>query len=78
MSSVRRPEYAASDAVELGCVIKDPQQPNRPKTFEVKAKFAVVAEPRRSLSERQTTWLSGMFDFLGHTDNAAFIQHRLQ
>jgi hypothetical protein len=77
MSSVRRPEYSASQSVELGRVIRDSNQSKTQAVFEVRVKFAVEEEPGRSLSERQPTWTSRFFELLGGTDNPALTPHRM-
>ena len=78
MSSVRRPEHSATEGVELGRVIRDPNQSKAQAVFEVKARFEVGEESRSSLSGRQTTWLSKVVDLIGSADNSALAQqHRL-
>ncbi len=77
MSSVRRPEHSATEGVELGRVIRDPNQSKAQPIFEVKARFEVGEESRRSLADRETTWLSVAAALLGGPTHSGLIQTRL-
>ena len=76
MSSVRRAD-ANSEPVELGRVIRDPNQSRPQDIFVVRARFEVGEQPRRSLADRQTTWLSAAAALLGGPTHSGLIQTRL-